>query len=468
MPAKEPLLKSMVDALPDGALVVDPKGRVLAVNEQGARLCGLSAHTMEGQLLADLSRLANWLPPVLELALEAKERRSFIQEVEGRRLVTSATPLRDPDGLPLGVLGLLRDITELDRLQRTVERLQHTQERYKDELQGLRHSWAERDEVVAVSEPLRRVLELVERVARVDSTVLLLGESGAGKGVVARHLHRLSPRAQGPFIKVDCASIPESLMESELFGYESGAFTGARRAGKSGIIEQAQGGTLFLDEIAEVPLPLQAKLLQVIQERRFTRVGGIKPTVVDVRLLAGTHRDLQEMVRQGQFRSDLYYRLNVVPVTIPPLRERPDDIPVLARHFLDRFQARYRVERQLHPEVVEAFLRYPWPGNVRELENMIERLVVTAEGSQVRLADLPPPLQDSGRGGLPRVEVHEIMPLKEALEETERLLLTEALRRFGSTTRVGQALGIHQSTAVRKLQKLRLKAAGPKPGESPP
>lgn len=450
-----------MEALPDGAIVVDPGGRVVAVNEQAAALCGLPAAAMEGRGLGELAGLARWMPPSLGLALEGEERRSFIQEVEGRRVVASAIPLRAPDGRRLGVLGLLRDITELDRLQRTVERLQHTQERYKDELQGLRHSWAERDEVVAVSAPMRRVLDLVERVARVDSTVLLLGESGSGKGVIARLLHRLSPRAQGPFVKVDCASIPESLMESELFGYESGAFTGARRAGKEGLIEQAQGGTLFLDEIGELPPGLQAKLLQVIQERRFTRVGGVRPVEVDVRILAGTHRDLQEMVRQGQFRPDLYYRLHVVPVTIPPLRDRPEDIPVLARHFLDRFRVRYGVERHLHPEVVEAFLRYSWPGNVRELENMIERLVVTAEGPVIRLSDLPPALWGGARGAVPRVEVHGIMPLKEALEEVERQLLTQALRLYGSTTRVGEALGIHQSTAVRKLQKLRLRGAGP-------
>lgn len=451
------LAVAMLDALPEGAFLVDGDGRMAAVNAPGAALCGLPAAELLGRPLAELARRC-WLPPVLRRALDGGARQSVIQELNGRRLVLTAAPL--PGTAPPWVLGLVRDITELERLQREVERLRTTQERYRQELEGLRHTWAEREDFVAVSKPMEQVLELVRRVARVDSTVLLLGESGVGKGVFARTLHRLSGRAARPFVTLDCAAIPESLLESELFGYEAGAFTGARREGKPGIIEQAGGGTLFLDEIAELPLGLQVKLLQLIQERQFTRVGGVRPTAVDVRIIAATHRDLQQMVEQRLFRADLFYRLNVVPVVIPPLRDRPEDIPALIHLFLEQFRVKYNVECQLHPGALEALLAYPWPGNVRELENMVERLLVTSEGPQIKVSDLPQAIVGHRPRGLPLPA--GIMPLKQALEQVEMHLISEALRLYGSTTRVGEALGIHQSTAVRKIQKYqrRLRRTG--------
>lgn len=231
------LSTAIIGALPDGAFLVDGAGYLQAVNPEGAAVCGLTVDQMAGRSLEELAARARWLPPVLRLALSQRTRQSFIQEVDGRRLVLTAIPLPGPAGAAPWVLGLVRDITELDRLERDVERLRASQERYRQELEGLRHTWTERDEVIAVSKPMQQVMELIRRVARVDSTVLLLGESGAGKGVLARTIHRLSARAQGPFVKLDCAAIPEPLLESELFGYEAGAFTGARREGKAGIIE---------------------------------------------------------------------------------------------------------------------------------------------------------------------------------------------------------------------------------------
>ena len=296
--------------------------------------------------------------------------------------------------------------------------------------------------MVGSSLAMQRVMDLIRRVAPVDSTILLLGESGVGKGVLAAEIHRLSPRRSGPFVRIDCAALPGSLLESELFGYSPGSFTGARREGKPGLIEQAHGGTLFIDEIGDVPLELQVKLLHVIQERRIIRLGAVTPTAVDIRIIAATHRDLEAMVAEGRFRADLYYRLNVVPVKIPPLRERPEDIPVLARTFLDRFCARYRVERTLTPEAVERLVAYSWPGNVRELENLVERLVVTLDEREIRPEHLPLPAP-----GGPPVQVREIVPLKEAVAALELELVGEAYRRFGSSVKVGRASGIHQTTA---------------------
>lgn len=453
---KMELVAALVEALPDGALLLDPAGRVAAINEQAGRYCGLSPERARNHTLAGLRPEARWLPPVLDLALSGNERRSYIYEVDGRRLVAVATPLAAASNGPAYLLCTLRDTTELDRLQRQVERMRAAQERYQDELQGLRANWSERAQVIAASKAMQQVMDLAARVARVDSTVLLLGESGVGKGIVAQAIHRLSGRQHRPLVKVDCAAIPETLLESELFGYESGAFTGARREGKAGIIEQAAGGTLFLDEIAEVPPAVQVKLLRLIQDRHFTRVGGVKQLSVDVRIVAATHRDLQHMVEQQLFRADLYYRLHVVPVTIPPLRERPEDIPPLVRSFLDQYKAKYRVDMQFHPDVIDVFLAYRWPGNVRELENMVERLVVTTEGPLVQAADLPPALARAGAGPAGtgwQLRVQGVVPLKQAVRQLEAELVREAVRLYGTTTRVGEALGIHQSTAVRKMQR---------------
>lgn len=320
--------------------------------------------------------------------------------------------------------------------------------------------------VVAYSIEMGRMLQLASRVAPVNTTVLILGESGVGKEVVARFIHRTSPRREGPFVNINCGAIPANLLESELFGYEAGAFTGARREGKPGMIEVASGGTLFLDEISELPGDLQVKLLQVIQERRLTRVGGVKAVAVDIRIIAATNRDLAGMVGRGEFRADLFYRLNVVPITIPPLREREDDIIPLIYHFLEKFNRAHGFRKTMTEEAREALTRYSWPGNVRELENLIERLVVTVEGDQISAGDLPRHVRDDGGRGRGKVVVGGIMPLRQAIEEVERQIIERALAEKRSTYSMAKILGVNQSTVVRKIRKYAgsgrhdLKAAG--------
>jgi len=307
--------------------------------------------------------------------------------------------------------------------------------------------------VIAYSVEMGRVLQLAAKVAPVNTTVLILGESGVGKEVVARFIHRTSPRRDGPFVNINCGAIPATLLESELFGYESGAFTGARREGKPGMIEVASGGTLFLDEISELPTDLQVKLLQVIQERKLVRVGGVKPLDVDIRIIAATNRDLAAMVARGEFRADLFYRLNVVPITIPPLRERPDDVIPLIYHFLDRYNRTHGYRKTISEEAREILTRYSWPGNVRELENLIERLVVTVEGDEIGGGDLPQQILEEGEEHRPRVVVGGIMPLREAIEEVERQIIERALAEKRSTYSIASLLGVNQSTVVRKIKK---------------
>ncbi|MEC9488043.1 MAG: sigma 54-interacting transcriptional regulator, partial [Halanaerobium sp.] len=300
---------------------------------------------------------------------------------------------------------------------------------------------------------MESVLNLAEKVARVNSTVLLQGESGVGKGVVARIIHDLSAREDGPFVAINCGAIPETLLESELFGYETGAFTGASRKGKPGLIETAEGGTLFLDEITEIPLNLQVKLLQVIQERRLVRIGGVRPIAVDIRVIAATNQDIEMLVREGLFREDLYYRLNVVPIKIPPLRERQEDIIPLINHFLERYNKKYGQEKDLTREAKRALKKYHWPGNCRELENLIERLVVTSEQAVIGLTDLPQNIKGYMPGN--PVEVHRLLPLGEARELVEKLLLEKARAEAesGSTYEMARILSVDQSTVVRKWNK---------------
>ncbi|HLN61265.1 MAG TPA: sigma 54-interacting transcriptional regulator [Symbiobacteriaceae bacterium] len=437
----------VLDAVGEALLIADGAGRVVALNRAMEELLGTNRGRVQGRLLTALEADGLWVPPTVRRCLDSGRRETLVQEVGGRRLALTADRIA---GL---VVSTVRDITELDRLQRQAERTARDRERLGHELAGLRSGQAARQELIASSRAMEKVLELARRVAVVDSTILLLGESGVGKGMLARSIHQWSTRAPGPFVQVDCAAIPESLLESELFGYEAGAFTGARREGKAGLIEQAHGGTLFLDEIGDLSAALQVKLLHVVQDRQFLRVGAVSPVRVDVRIIAATHRNLEQMVAEGRFRQDLFYRLHVVPLHIPPLRERPADIPLLVRAFVAAFGARYSVDRVVTPEAMERLMAHPWPGNVRELENLVERLVVTAEDRRIRVEDLPPLMG----GVVSPVSVNRVVPLTEALEALELELVGAAYQQYGSSVKVGQVLGIHQTTAARKIREWKAK-----------
>lgn len=332
----------------------------------------------------------------------------------------------------------------------------HYEEKQKDNLSNiddeellyakLQHS----KKCVIHSEKMQKLMKLVIHIASVDSTVLIQGESGVGKELIADILHSYSKRNNGPFIKINCAAIPENLLESELFGYEPGAFTGANKKGKAGMFELANGGVLFLDEIGDMPLDLQAKLLRAIQEREVTRVGGTQAIKIDLRIVAGTNCSLKQMVDSGNFRKDLYYRLNVVPIFVPPLRERPEDIVALSKHFMEVYNQKHNMNKRLAKCVLHCFMKYNWPGNVRELENLIERLVVTTLHDTIGLADL------SSWSELINAQAEsesDLIPLYKALENTERKMLEKAFSLHNSTYAVARALGISQPTVVRKSAK---------------
>jgi len=319
--------------------------------------------------------------------------------------------------------------------------------------------------IIGTSEPITKVFELIRKVADTDSTVLLLGESGTGKELIARAIHYNSSRRQGPLVPVNCAAIPEELLESELFGHERGAFTHAVKT-RIGRFEQANGGTIFLDEIAEMSPALQVKLLRVLQDRCFERIGGVKSIRVDIRIIAATNKDLEELARQGKFREDLFYRLNVIPVRVPPLRERRGDIPLLAAHFLQEFsKKKKRKTLRLSPQALDLLVRYPWPGNVRELENLMERLVILTEKDVVEPEDLPARFRNnynltSGDESLDFPE--EGVNLPEAVQNFERRLILAALEKANWVrSRAAQLLHLNRTTLIEKMKKQKIFPPGP-------
>jgi transcriptional regulator with PAS, ATPase and Fis domain len=347
-----------------------------------------------------------------------------------------------------------RDVTEIETLQRELEEQEALRDRFRDEMLEMQTEKLESSRVIARSPLMQRALRQAVKVAGADSTVLILGESGVGKGLFADLIHKHSARAARPLVKVNCGSIPESLVEAELFGYEKGAFTGAQVKGKAGYFEAAEGGTLFLDEIAELPLSSQVKLLRFLEDHRITRVGGTASRDLDVRILAASHRDLQEMVDQGLFRLDLFYRLNVIPLAVPPLRERTECILPVLRYYIDHYGARFGTRRRLSRAAADALIAYRWPGNVRELMNLCERLVVMSETEVIDVGDLPPNVVTAAAGaGAPPAAFDDETTLQEAIERAERVMLLRARQRHGSQTEMARALGVNQSTIARKLKR---------------
>jgi len=318
------------------------------------------------------------------------------------------------------------------------------------------------ENIIGDSEKMQAVFETIEKVADSDSTVLILGESGTGKELIARAIHYRSYRREGPFVPVNCAAIPDELLESELFGHEKGAFTHAIRT-RIGRLELANGGTLFLDEIGDMKPNLQSKLLRVLQERQFERVGGVKTITTDMRVIAATHQDLQEAVEQKRFREDLYYRLNVIPITLPPLRERKSDIPLLAHHFLHHFnRTKKKAVREIAPDAMERLLRYHWPGNVRELENTIERIVILSSSDVITVKDLPERFQTPSEADRSvAVEIPEGgISLDEAVNEFERRLILHALHKSDWVkSKAAQLLNVNRTTLIEKIKRQKLEPA---------
>lgn len=386
-------------------------------------------------------------------AIEQKRQTSKVCYNYNTQLtvLATATPIFGENGEVRYIFNNVRDITSLNNMQASLRDKEEIIRRQNKQLEDMKIRLGV-GTIIANSESFRKVVELAQRVATFDgATVLILGESGTGKELVSELLVNNSPRKDMPYLQVNCGAIPENLIESELFGYEKGAFTGADNRGHKGLFEAANGGTVFLDEIGDLPLHMQVKLLRVLQQRKVTRVGGTEPIDINVRVIAATNKNLEQMVREGQFREDLYYRLNVVSVQIPPLRERKEDIVPLLNHFLTVVNQKYHTQKTIFSDTIDAFENYPWPGNVRELENVLENLVITTPGDEIRRENLPKKFW-SENGEPAAVGMREILPLKVTVERVELAAIQHAIDQCGSVRKAAAALGVDPSTIVRKMQ----------------
>lgn len=445
---------AIINSTSEGLWICDADANVLRVNPASERLNDIRAADVVGRNMRDLVAEGLFDRSATLEVLRTRAPVNMLQSRGGRKLILTGVPVFDAAGSLVRVVVNEKDISEIDRLHRQLEEHEALKDRYRHQMLEMQLEESERQRLVARSPNMVNALRQAIKVSGVDSTVLLLGESGVGKGVIADLIHRHSSRAQHPLIKINCGAIPESLIEAELFGYEKGAFTGAQATGKAGYFELADEGILFLDEVAELPLSSQVKLLRFLEDGRVVRVGGTRGRELDVRIIAATHRDLQAMVASGAFRLDLYYRLNVIPLHVPPLRERPDCILPALQRYIEEFGNRVGSRRRFSRAACEVLLAYPWPGNVRELINLCERLAVMTETEVIDVADLPADIVAAARpGAQPSGDWPETMTLAQALDSTERALLLRAKSRYGTQSRIAAALGVDQSTVARKMKR---------------
>ena len=450
-------LDAIVESSFDGLFITDGQGITLRYNKAFEMLTGINAHEYLGRSVEDIRRDGIISDPVTCDVLAQKKSITVMQETrKGTLTLTTGNPVIDKNGDIIRVVCNVRDITELNLLRQKLEQVEGLSQHYENQLRTLRLQYTGSEKMVITSTKMRNLIDMVIRLAAVDSTILITGESGTGKELIAETIHSSSSRNDKPLIKVNCGAIPENLLESELFGYEGGAFTGAKKEGKPGYIELAAGGTLFLDEIGEVPLNLQVKLLRFLQSKEITRVGGGNSNNIDVRIVTATNRDLLEMVQKKLFREDLYYRLNVVPVNTPPLRDRKEDIPSLVIHFIQLFNRKYKMNKTISPGAVDIFMQYDWPGNVRELENLIERLVVITPKDILGWEDLPSHLGDTVGVSPSHIIVSGIIPLREAIESVEKQLIEKVYAKYRTTRQMAKELEVDASTIVRKAAKYHI------------
>ena len=433
-----PILNSVKDAV----FIDSSDGYSLWCNDACQELYKVTPEEIHGIHISELEKRGIFTPSVAKQVMEQRKEITIIHENrDGKKILSTGTPIFDPDGQMTKIITTSRDITELTSLQKQLEFVQNTLKQFE----SIEISSSE--PIIASSRSMRNVMQLALRLASVDSTVLITGESGVGKGVIAKLLHENGARKEFPFITVNCGAIPESLIESELF-------TGSRIEGKKGLFEAAQKGTIFLDEISELPLNLQVKLLQVIQDREFTRVGGVNRIPVDVRIISATNKDLHLLVKSGKFREDLYYRLNVVPINVPPLRERPEDILPLIQSNLEKYNNQLGENKTLEPAALAVLLHYSWPGNIRELQNIVERLILTTRDNLITEENLPVFIRTSAEAQ--PVQSMEHTSLRASMERAEKEVLTRALAEYKSTRAIAKALQVSQPTIVRKLHKYGL------------
>ncbi|MBS4216664.1 sigma-54 interaction domain-containing protein [Neobacillus rhizophilus] len=426
-------LRKILDHSSDEIFVIDRDQRIIFVNSVCEKHYGLKPEDVVGKQNAELFEMGYWKPSIVPLVFKEKKPVTIRQSTYiGAELLTTAVPI-------------LNEENEIELIVTTSQEMQ-TFKQIKKEREN--HP-AESPHSIPITncQKMKDILKVCEKIAKVDSTILIQGESGTGKGVLAQYIHDISKRKNKTFLKLNCAALPEDLLESELFGYAEGAFTGASKHGKKGLLEIADQGTLFLDEIGELPLSLQAKLLQVIQEKQYLPIGGYEMKKVDVRIIAATNRDLVEMVGNKVFREDLFYRLNIIDIHLPPLRERREDIIPLTYNFLYKFNKKYEMNKIISQECLDIFHEYSWPGNIRQLENVMERLVVTSD-STIQRCDLPELITQNIQ---PHTQYSLPARLDDAIEHVKKTLVVQSYKKNKSSRKVAKDLNISQTRAVKLI-----------------
>ncbi|WP_212936396.1 sigma 54-interacting transcriptional regulator [Bacillus hominis] len=449
-------LHAILSSIYDEILVVNHKGELIRYSETVINdFWGSNLKDLLGKNLLDLEKKGLFSPSVTRLVLEKQKKVSVVQETKsGRKILAVGNPVFNENGELHRIIIASRDITEATRLKTELHEIKKISEQYKKELDDFKNKDRFLKKLIYCSPKMEQIINQAKKIADFSSNVLISGESGVGKEVIAQAIHQLGNRSSKPFLKLNCGAIPETLLESELFGYTKGAFTGADKNGKEGYFKQADQGILFLDEIGEMPLHLQVKLLRVLQEQEVIPIGSTIPTKINVQIIAATNKSLEKMVESGTFREDLFYRLNVIPLRVPPLRERMEDVPVLAFHFLQQLNEKYNKNYHLTPDALSLLEFYSWPGNVRELQNMIERLVVSADDPVIEaefVSKFLTPRYDFKKS---KPVITRVLPLQEALHSVEEQLILLAMKQYKTTTKAAKALGISQSSVSRKYQKI--------------
>ncbi|MEH7238932.1 sigma-54 interaction domain-containing protein [Bacillus sp. JJ1562] len=447
-------LKEIIELLYDGVIMIDRQGIITMMNQTYGEFLGVKVEEVIGKHVKEVIENTR-MHVVVETG--QSEIGSFMI-VKDKSIIVMRTPIWK-DGKVVGAIGkvLYTDINELKSLVQRLNVVDSKLDFDKPELKKVQGSKYSFDQIIGEHERMKEVKDLALNVATSRSTVLIRGESGTGKELFAHSIHEASIRSEGPLICLNCAAIPANLLESELFGYEEGAFSGAKKGGKPGKIEQAQGGTLFLDEVGDMPLDMQVKLLRVLQEKEVERIGGSQTKQIDIRLISATNRPLEELVKKGEFREDLYYRLNVIQIMIPPLRERGKDIITTAHLILGQLNNELgKSISGFHPNVENLFRRYKWTGNVREMQNVIERALHIADnGPEICLEHLPPYLLDHVERQTDDSSFS--FSLEEEVERAEKAAITRALKTSeGNRSEAAEMLGIHRASLYRKMEKYGL------------
>jgi len=449
-------LNVIINSSYDGLWICDAEGKVVRVNRASEKMSGVNEKDVIGRNMKDLVAEGVFDQSVTLEVIKKQISTTLIQKLSnGNQILVTGNPVRNSDGTIRLVVVNARDISELNRLHTELEQSRALNNQFRNEINRILKDQELGSEVIIRSAQMQKVFKAAMRVARVDSNVLITGESGVGKGLMAGLIHNASNRSDNSLIYVNCGAIPDSLIEAELFGYEKGAYTGARDTGKPGYFEMADDGSLLLDEIGELPLNVQVKLLRFLEGNEVTRIGATVSKKINTRVIAVTNRDLEAMVSNGTFRSDLYFRLKVVPLKIPPLRDRMEDIPPLIHHFLKQYNDKCDFNKVFSQNVIDTLCKYHFPGNVRELSNLIERLVVLTPGDLVRTEHLPSSIRN--------VEIYkfDLLPDKEwslatIVNNMECRVIKQALETCGSQRKTAKRLGIHHATLSRKIRKYNL------------